>query len=114
MICDPLSPYHRCLPDPAVGVLGVSPAAASATAGKLPVSLLPSPDVMLSVPIRDSAAMATRFFLGVAAASPDAAWGEGGTRTDPGDAFASLLGTGSVLWDAFAALLGAVPVPRGV
>ena len=56
--------------------------------------------------------MATRFFLGVAAASPGAAWGEGGTGTDPGDAFASLLGTASALWDAFVALLGAVPVPR--
>lgn len=76
---------HGCISPPDEGALSDCALPASANAGKLPVALLPSVDV-LSAPSAESAAMATCFFLGVAAASPDATLGEAGTAIDVWDA----------------------------
>ena len=82
---------HGCIAPPEEGALSDSAFPASANAGKLPAALLPSVDV-LSPPSGESAAMATCFFLGVAAASPDATLGDAGTANDAWDALVPEMG----------------------
>ncbi len=83
---------HSRLSPPDEGALSDCALPASANAGKLPAALLPSVDV-LPPPAGESAAMATCFFLGAAAASPDAPLGDAGTAIDVWDALVPEMGT---------------------